>query len=160
MPVTTEWKSDVLFTNPFFTSRQFLVQRIDSAKSAEVKKIDDLANKTICIPENSPFKIRIEHLSDEIANPINIQEMRDESPERMVQLVSLGKIKYTICDEQFVQKIKMKYPNVDVSLPISFEQRQAWAVHIKSPKLLSELNDFLTDFVGSAAYWKIYKKYY
>jgi len=160
MPVTTEWKSNVLFTNPFFTSRQFLVQKIDSAKSVEVKKIDDLANKTICIPENSPFKIRIKHLSDEIASPINIQEMRAETPERMVQLVSLGKIKYSICDEQFAQKMKMKYPNIDVSLPISFEQRQAWAVHIKSPKLLSELNDFLTDFVGSTAYWKIYKKYY
>lgn len=162
MPVSTEWKSDALFTNPFFTSRQLLVQQInkDSIQSVKIKKLDDLANKTIYIPEHSPFKMRIKHLSDEIANPINIVEMKDVSPERLFHLVSMGKIQYTICDEQFAQKLKIRYPNIDVSLPISFEQRQAWAVYIKSPKLLSELNDFLTDFVGSAAYWKIYKKYY
>jgi membrane-bound lytic murein transglycosylase F len=162
MPVSTEWKSDAIFTNPFFTSRQLLVQRInkDSIRSVKIKKLDDLANKTIYIPEHSPFKMRIKHLSDEIANPIDIVEMKDVSPERLFHLVSMGKIQYTICDEQFAQKLKIRYPNIDVSLPISFEQRQAWAVYIKSPKLLSELNDFLTDFVGSTAYWKIYKKYY
>lgn len=162
MPITTEWKNDVLFTNPFFTSRQLLVQQIckDSAQSVKVKKLDDLANKTIYITENSPFKMQIKHLSDEIANPINIIEMKDVSPERLFHLVSMGKIQYTICDEQFAQKLKIRFPNIDVSLPIGFEQRQAWAVHIKSPKLLNELNDFLTDFVGSTAYWKIYKKYY
>jgi membrane-bound lytic murein transglycosylase F len=162
MPITTEWKNDVLFTNPFFTSRQLLVQRItkDSVQSVKIKKLDDLANKTIYITENSPFKMRIKHLSDEIANPINILEMKDVSPERLFHLVSMGKIQYTICDEQFAQKLRIRYPNIDVSLPISFEQQQAWAVYIKSPKLLNELNDFLTDFVGSTAYWKIYKKYY
>lgn len=161
MPVTTEWKSDVLFTNPFFTSRQVLVQQ-DVKDSAQtfINKISDLANKTICVPENSPFKMRIEHLSDEIAMPIKISEVKGKSPEQLISMVSSGKIKYTICDEQFVTKIKMQYPNLDVSLPIGFEQHQAWAVHTKSTKLLSELNDFLTDFVGSTAYWKIYRKYY
>ena len=161
MPVTTEWKNDVLFTNPFFTSRPFLVQQVnkDSAH-AVIIKINDLANKTICIPENSPFKMRIEHLSDEIAMPINISEVKGKSPEQLVSMVSTGKIKYTICDEQFVAKLKMQYSNIDVSLPIGFEQHQAWTVHTKSTKLLSELNDFLTDFVGSTAYWKIYRKYY
>jgi membrane-bound lytic murein transglycosylase F len=74
--------------------------------------------------------------------------------------VALGKIKYTICDEQFAQKLKMRYPNLDMLIPIGFEQHQAWAVPVKSVKLLNELNDFLTDFVGSAAYWKIYRKYF
>jgi membrane-bound lytic murein transglycosylase F len=162
IPVTTEWKSDALFTKPFFTSRQVLVQQInvDSTHQLKIKKLSDLANETIYIPENSPFGMRIKHLSDEIATPINILEMKDVSPERMVHLVALGKIKYTICDEQFAQKLKMRYPNLDMLIPIGFEQHQAWAVPVKSVKLLNELNDFLTDFVGSAAYWKIYRKYF
>jgi len=162
IPVTTEWKSDALFTKPFFTSRQVLVQQInvDSTHQLKIKKLSDLANETIYIPENSPFGMRIKHLSDEIATPINVLEMKDVSPERMVHLVALGKIKYTICDEQFAQKLKMRYPNLDMSIPIGFEQHQAWAVPVKSVKLLNELNDFLTDFVGSAAYWKIYRKYF
>ena len=162
MPITTEWKNYAAFTDPFFISRQFLVQPInkDSNPSIKIIKLADLADKTIYIPANSPFEMRIKHISDEIANPINVVEMKDESPEQLVRLVALGKIKYTICDEQFAQKLKKLYPNIDISLPISFEQQQAWAVQIKSPKLLNELNDFLTDFVGSTAYWKIYKKYY
>ena len=86
--------------------------------------------------------------------------MKSKSTEQIVHLVALGKIKYTICDEQIAQQFKLQYPNIDVSLPIGFEQEQAWAVHSGSPKLLEELNSFLNDFIGSSAYWKIYRKYY
>jgi membrane-bound lytic murein transglycosylase F len=161
-PVTTEWKKDVLFTIPLFTSRQVLVQRIegDSSHSKMIKSHFDLANETIFVPENSPYKMRLDHLSDEIANPIHVLEMKSKSTEQMVHLVALGKIKYTICDEQIAQQLKLQYPNIDISLPIGFEQEQAWAVHSGSHKLLEELNSFLNDFIGSSAYWKIYRKYY
>ena len=162
IPITSEWKKDALFTIPLFTSRQVLVQQIDgdSLHTKRIKNHFDLANETISIPENSPYKMRLEHLSDEIANPIHVLEMKSKSTEQIVHLVALGKIKYTICDEQIAQQFKLQYPNIDVSLPIGFEQEQAWAVHSGSPKLLEELNSFLNDFIGSSAYWKIYRKYY
>jgi len=119
-----------------------------------------LANDTIYIPKNSPSKMRLEHLSDEIASPIHIVEIEDKSVEQMVEMVSRGVIKYTICDELFAQRLKVQYQNIDVSFPIGFEQQEVWAVHRDSPKLLAELNDFLKDFIGSSAYWKIYRKYY
>jgi membrane-bound lytic murein transglycosylase F len=162
IPITTEWKNDIMFTDPFFTSRQVLIQQInnDSTPSKLILKREDLANKTIYLAENSPFKMRLSHLSNEIAEPINILELKNKSTEQMVHLVAIGKIKYTICDEQLARKLKINYPNIDVSLPISFAQQQAWAVHSQSPKLLKKLNDFLADFIGSVAYWKIYRKYY
>lgn len=162
IPVTTEWKSKVLFTTPFFTSREVLVQRagIKSIRTKLIKKHDELANDTIYIPVNSPFKMRLNHLSDEIAEPIHIIEIKNKSSEQMVRMVACGKIKLTICDEQFAQRLKLKYPDIDVSLPISFGQQQAWAVHPSSPKLLEKLNEFLDDFIGSSAYWNIYRKYY
>jgi len=162
IPVTTEWKSKVLFTTPFFTSREVLVQRTGKKpfKGKLIKKHDELANDTIYIPVNSPFKMRLNHLSDEIAEPIHIIEVKNKSSEQMVRMVAYGKIKLTICDEQFAQRLKLKYPDIDVSLPISFAQQQAWAVHPSSPKLLEKLNDFLDDFIGSSAYWNIYRKYY
>lgn len=163
IPVTTEWKKDALFTIPLFTSRQVLVQRQegDSLKVSKLIKTHfELANETIYISENSPHRMRLEHLSDEIADSIHVLEMKNKSAEQMVQLVASGKIKYTICDEQMAQQLKVKYPNIDVSLPIGFEQEQAWAVHSESPLLLEKLNSFLNDFIGSSAYWKIYRKYY
>jgi len=162
IPVTSEWKKNALFTIPFFTSREVLVQRIwnDSSKSRFIKKHAELANDTIYIPVNSPFKMRLNHLSNEIADPIHVLEIKNKSSEQMVRMVARGKIKLTICDEQFAQRLKLKYPNIDVSLPISFAQQRAWVVHQSSPKLLEKLNEFLDDFIGSSAYWNIYRKYY
>ena len=162
IPITTELGGNALFTTPFFTSREVLVQRIsnNSYRSKIAKKHSELANDTIYIPLNSPFKMRLTHLSNEIGEPINILEMKNKSSEQMVRMVACGKIKQTICEEHFARRLKLKYPNIDVSLPIGFEQQQAWVVPPNSPKLLEKLNDFLDNFIGSSAYWKIYKKYY
>jgi len=160
VPVTTEWGKNASFTIPFFTSREVLVQRVSKDLSKQVVKHSQLAHDTIYIPVNSPFKMRLIHLSNEIAEPIHILELRNKSSEQMVRMVSTGQIKYTICNEQFAQKLKLKYPNIDVSLPIGFAQQQAWVVHPNSPLLLEKLNEFLDDFIGSSAYWNIYRKYY
>jgi len=160
IPQTTEWEKEALFTETLFTARQMLVQRKDSTHTKLVKSHFELANDTIFLPMNSPNKMRIEHLSDEIASPIHIIEVSKKSTEQMVQMVSRGLIKYTICDELFAQRLKLQYPNIDVSFPVGFEQNQVWAVHRDSPKLLAELNSFLNDFIGSSDYWKIYRKYY
>ena len=162
IPITSEWKKDALFTIPLFTSRQVLVQRIDTAKTnrKQITNHYQLLNDTIYIQYHSPSKMRLEHLSNEIAGPIHIIEMKDLNSEQMVRMVSQGKIKYTICDEQFAKRLKIQYPNIDISLPIGFEQQEAWAVHKTSPLLLARLNAFLTDFIGSSAYWDIYRKYY
>ncbi len=162
IPITSEWKKEALFTMPLFTSRQVLVQRLnpDTIKTKFITKHFQLLNDTICIPYNSPYKMRLNHLSDELAGPIHILEIKDLSSEQIVKLVSDGKIKYTICDEQFAKRLKIQYPNIDISLPIGFEQQQAWVVHIKSPLLLAKLNEFLEDFIGSEAYWDIYRKYF
>lgn len=163
-PITTQWKDDVLYTMPLNVSKQVLVQRIvnDSTKTVAKFKSNhlNLANDSIYIPLNSPYKMRLEHLSDEIAAPIHIIEMKNSSTEQMVRMVSQGKIKYTICDEDIAERLVVKYPNLDVSLAVGFEQQQAWAVHKQSPLLLEKLNSFLHDFIGSSAYWKIYRKYY
>jgi len=161
IPVTNEWKNEVLFTTPLLSSHQVLVQRFtnDYTKEIAIKKQTDLANDTIYIPIHSPNKIILTHLSSEIADSISILEL-NLSAEQIVRQVANGKVKYTICGELFAEKLKSKYPNIDVSLPIGFEQQQAWAVNKKSPILLEKLNEFLDDFIGSSAYWEIYRKYY
>lgn len=162
IPITTEWNKEALFTIPLLTSRQVLVQRIleDSTQSVGITNQLQLANDSVYIPLHSPFKMRMKHLSDEIADTINIFEVKNVGSEQLVRMVSQSKIKYTICDEQFARRLKHQYPNIDISIPIGFEQHLSWVVHPKSPLLLEKLNAFLDDFIGSPAYWKIYRKYY
>ena len=161
IPVTSEWKHEISFTTPLLSSHQVLVQRFinDSTKDVSIIKQTDLANDTIYIPIHSPNRIILTHLSNEISDSICILEM-NLSAEQIVRQVANGKVKYTICGALFAEKLKSKYPNIDISLPIGFEQQQAWAVNKKSPKLLEKLNEFLDDFIGSSAYWEIYRKYY
>ncbi len=161
IPVTSEWKNEILFTMPLLSSHQILVQRYvnDSTKDILIKKQFQLANDTVFIPIHSPNKIILKHLSDQIADSISIIEM-NLSVEQIVRQVATKKVKYTICGELFAQRLKLKYPNIDISLPIGFAQHQAWAVNNKSTLLLEKLNEFLGDFIGSSAYWKIYRKYY
>ena len=162
IPITTEWKSNVLFTKPLSTGRQVVVQRItsDSVNFTVIDKHVLLANESIYVTKNSPYIMRLQNLSEEIASPINIVETEDLSSEDLVKKVALGEIKYCICEEKLANRLKQQYLNIDVTLAIGFEQEQAWAVNHQSTKLLEKINEFLTNFIGSAAYWKIYKRYY
>mgnify|MGYP001810132202 CR=1 FL=1 len=162
IPMTSDLKKGVLFSKTILSSRQVLVQRLaaDSLQPTPVRKQYELANDTIYIPYNSVYKMRIENLADEIADSIHILEVKNVSVETMVRMVSLGRIKNTICSAQLAEKLKRQYPNIDISLPIGFTQEHGWALNMNSPELTAKLNDFLSDFVGSSAYWELYRKYY
>jgi len=161
VPITTEWKDTVLFSTPLFTSCQMLVQRVsENGKNQLITQQYQLADDTIFIPLNSPHKMRLRHLSSEIAETIYITEMKNQTIEQLIALVGEGKIRHTICHEQLARKITREYSNLDASLPVSFSQPYAWIVNKKSDELLEKLNEFLSDFIGSADYWRLYRKYY
>lgn len=162
IPTTTQWKNELLYSDPIFTSHQVLVQHMmsDSSRVNVLTKQTQLANDTVYIPLNSPNKILLEHLSNDIAAPIHIIEMKNMNAERLIRLVAEGKIKNTICEVLMAERFKNQYGNIDISMPVGFAQQQVWAVPVKSVQLLEKLNAFLYDFVGSSDYWKIYSKYY
>ena len=116
-------------------------------------------NDTVFLPLNSPYKMRIKNLSDEIAAQICIVELKNVSTETLVRMVSEGRFKNTICSEELAKKLQKQYPNIDISLALGFNQNHGWLVNINSPQLLEKLNYFLTDFMGSTAYWELYRKY-
>ncbi len=101
----------------------------------------------------------IKNLSDEIAAKICIVELKNVSTETLVRMVSEGRLKNTICSEELAKKLQKQYPNIDISLALGFNQNHGWLVNINSPQLLEKLNYFLTDFMGSTAYWELYRKY-
>ena len=165
IPNTTEIQKELLLTHPFFISKQVLVQRLIKDKDqmpaiAPINKHLLLAKDTIFIPSHSPFKSRLEHLSNEIADTIFLIELKNKSQEQMVQMVANGALKYTICDEKLARILCLKYPNIDISLPIGFSHTLCWGVSLQSVQLLEELNAFLKGFIGSSDYWEIYRKYY
>jgi len=159
VPETSEYNEQVLFTNPLQVDRQMLVQRINDSTKLITKQYQ-LANDTISLPKDSPHKLLINHLSEQIADTIYIDELKNTYTEVAVKMVADGIINYTICPEVFAVKMQKLYPNLNISMPIGFHQSTSWAVDKKSPDLQTKLNDFITEFVGSEAYWEIYHKYF
>jgi len=159
VPVTNEYNDKLLFTNPLQVDRQMLVQRkVDSALI--ISKQYELADDTIYLPKKSPYKMLIANLSGQIADTIYVSELKNTIAEVAVKMVADGIITYTICPERCAKKMLKLYPNLDISLPIGFQQSSAWAVPINSTNLQKKLNEFLFEFVGSAEYWEIYRKYF
>lgn len=159
IPNTTEWGDEIAFTHPIFQTREMLVQRIDSTKMPFVTKQYQLADDTIYLSHSSFVQQRLQHLSDEIAAPIHIIVMENKSMEDMIAMVANGAIKYTVCTEQLARQYANNYTNINTALPVGFMQSYGWMVRSESVELKKSMDDFLTYFVGSKAYWDIYRKY-
>ena len=97
---------------------------------------------------------------DEIADTIYVAELKNTTAEVAVKMVADGIIKHTICSESCAANMKKRYPNLIISVPVGFQQSTSWAVPKKSIELHKKLNEFLSEFIGSAEYWELYRKYY
>jgi len=140
VPVTEQYADLVAFSQPLMFSRAVLVQC-----QPPVEKQYDLADDTIVMPLGSPFVQRIMNLSDEIAAPITVIEIADSSAMDIARAVAQGKYRFTVLNQQLAQDLKKTFPNVDITLPIGFEQAYCWAVAADNKTLLEKINVFLTN---------------
>jgi len=148
IPVTNESKMRLTFTVPVAQSKQVLVQRkLNDADSVLfISNQLDLANQTIYITKASPVIQRLKHLSEEIAEPINIKEIPGYTSEQLINSVAKKEIDYAVVDKDFILKNAASYPELDFSADISFTQLQAWAVRKNAPVLLDSLNAWIKEF--------------
>ncbi len=149
IPITTETKEMIAFTNPINSNKQVLVQRIPSYNNEIplIKNQIDLAKKTLYVTENSPNILRIQNLSEEIADTIYIKEIAAYNSEQLIYLVAHGDIDYAVVEKEIAQINKKNFPQIDINTDISFTQLQAWAVRKNTPVLLDSLNHWLKEAI-------------
>lgn len=159
--ITSEQDSTLLFSQPILRHRQILVQRKPSAEddSAYVKSPLGLAGKTVYVPEGSPARFRIRHLSMEIADTIHVREIPKYGSEQLLALVAHADIDYAICEEGIAQSLIGQYPQLDIETAISFNQFYGWGASRKSEELMDTLNAWLTRFMKTAAFRTLVRKY-
>ncbi len=162
LTVTIARKQEIGFTVPLKQTRQVLVQRKQEVipDSVYLESTLELAGKEVHVQKNTSFYRRLVHLSEEIGHPINIKEDTIYGVERLVARVAKGEINYTVCDEDVARLNKTYYPNLDISLVISFPQNIAWAVRKDSDEWKDYLDKWLTKFKGTTKYRVIYNKYF
>lgn len=145
--VTTEPDTLFSYTIPVVMGRQMVIQRkreyVQDSLYPYIHNQLELAGKVVCIPEDSPAKQRIRHFMEEIGDTIYVDESPEYSTEQLMSLVAKGKRDYAICDELAVKASIHRYPQLDATLPFSFNQFYSWAVNPESTALLDSLNTWL-----------------
>ena len=169
LPVMRESEDYIAYTAPHSFSRQVLVQQAYSSDQKGSNNIQyntlirnqlDLAGKSIYVQKGSAYVQRLRNLANEIGDSIHIVEISDYEVEQLVELVAAGEIPYTVCDENLAIVNLNFYPNLDVETPVSFPQKQAWAVNKNAPELLNAINNWMVSFTQTPRYQRIYQKYF
>ncbi|MDD4225854.1 MAG: transporter substrate-binding domain-containing protein [Mariniphaga sp.] len=163
LTVTKDRKEQVSFTKPLKQTRQVIVQRKASPGSSDSPVLNStlqLAGKKIYVQKSTSYYQRLLHLSEEIGYAIEVVEDSVYGVEQLVAMVSQGEIDFTVCDENVALLNKSYYPNLDVSLKISFPQNIAWAVRKGASQWKEFLDHWIIQFQKTQKYKDIYHRYF
>jgi membrane-bound lytic murein transglycosylase F len=163
LTITKQRTTEIDFTIPLEQTRQVLVQREKSVKTTDLNYINsvlELTNKEVHVQKNSAHYQRLINLSEETG--VNIEVIADSvfAVEELIAKVAKGEIDYTVCDENIAKLNKFFYPNLDVSLHVSFPQNIAWAVRKGSAEWKDYLNKWIAEFQETRKYHHLYYKYF
>lgn len=170
LTITTDRKRRVNFTDYLFLTHQVLVQKKpDNWRSMSWSAIQknlvhdaiELIGDTISVRRNSSYFDRLNHLSAEIGGDIIIDTLSGRfSTDEIIKMVVDGTVKYTVADNNIAAINASYYPILDISVPVSFSQRIAWAVSPGSDELLAAANEWIGKMKQSTDYYAIYNKYF
>jgi len=105
---------------------------------------------------------RLVNLDEELGGGIHIHKVTNDSisAEDLITQVAQGKIPYTVADNDVAQLNTTYYPNLNIGLSISFDQRASWAVRKDCPQLAAAANKWHEENMTSPAYTASMKRYF
>lgn len=170
LTVTKERKKRIDFTHYHNLQRQVLIQRkpkdwrqmkLHEIEATLIRNPIDLIGQEVYVRPYSAYYDRLANLSEEIGGDIKIVPGESEvETEQLIRMVANSEIDYTVAEEDVALVNATYYPILDIKTPISFPTQIAWGVRKGSPKLLSELNSWITMMRKTAEYYVIYDKYF
>lgn len=129
VPITEHYKKYVIACGLENLTSQVLVQPKMNGQ-VPITDITQLVGKEVYVEKDSKYLRRMQNLNDELGGGIIIKEVDADSliTEDLLQMVSDGKIPMTVVDSDIAKLNQTYYPDLDIAVPVSFEQRSAWAV--------------------------------
>ncbi len=160
IPSTAEMKENYTLLEPVMLDRQVLVQRRDSAGNVAVRSQLDLSGDTVWIVKGSSTESRINNLAKEIGAPIHIKYEEDYGNEQLVIMTALGDIDRAVVSERIARELADKYPNLDISTDISFNQFQSWIAAKESSVFADSIDAWIKAAKKTDDYRLLVEKYF
>ena len=116
VPMTAEYKEELLYCGPDNETHQVLVQPLVNGKPA-VTDVTQLPGRTVYVERDSKYYYRLRNLDAEVGGGIDIKALDRDSlvTEDMIEMVSSGKIPYTVIDSDIANFSSGYYDNIDAS---------------------------------------------
>ena len=160
LPVTKEWKDSLLYCGEDVITHQVVVQR-KNGRHKPLKDVTELIGKDIYVNPGKYYE-RLVNLDKELGGGIHIHLVRSDSisAEDLITQVAQGKIPYTVADNDIARLNRTYYPNLDINLKISFDQRSSWAVRKDCPQLARAASEWHKANLTSPDYKASTKRYF
>lgn len=152
--LTKELKKNYFLTNPIFSQKSVLVQRMprgwgemstdNEVENQLLRSPLDLAGKTVHVCRGSHAVKLLEYLSEGIGDTIYVVECDTLNSVDLIRLVQEGRIDYTVVDEYIARMGSYGYNNLDTKLAVSVDQPIGWALRQESDSsLLTAFNNWI-----------------
>lgn len=159
--IDNKLKQEVLFCGHEKQSSLVLVQRATKGDTI-LRDVTQLIGRDIYVKPQTHYYSRLENLNKELGGGIHIVDIQKDTitTEDLIEMVSRGEITYTICEDDVARLNRTYFRNINIDLPISFQQRSSWAVRKSCPLLAKAVDEWASTNNGRNTYQAATKRYF
>jgi membrane-bound lytic murein transglycosylase F len=161
IPVTAEYRRQVVACGPEYITNQVLVQPLVNGKPT-ITDETQLIGKDVYVEAGSKYEYRLRNLDSELGGGIKIHRVNRDTliTEDLVSMVSDGDIPLTVVDSDIARINKTYYKDLDVSLAISFAQKASWGVAPGNQWLADSVNAWFVEEAPRRRQAELLKRYF
>lgn len=162
VPITAEYADKALPCGYETITRQVLIQRTEVGNEPEIKDVTDLPGREVYVLADSKYEARMKNLNDELGGGVEIRTLDPDSiaPEDLVDMVADGKIPLAVLDSDIAELHGGYHANVDCSVALSLDQREAWAVAPGRTCLADSIDAWARGEAPATLHADLLKQYY
>ena len=154
IPVIASLKERFRLSVPVYTDRMVLVSR-DTTITSPLQ----LAGQSVWVVAGAPSVERLENLSREIGDSIDICDTHTYTAEQLVMLVAAGEIPRAVVNRAVAEKLLPEYTDVKISTHISFSQFQSWIMNKNTTRLADSIDAQIERFKLTPDYQALIEKF-
>ena len=160
LPVTKKMKDSLTYCGLEVITHQVVVQQ-NKSKSELLTDVTQLIGKDVYVKPGKYYD-RLVNLDKELGGGIKIHKVESDSVsvEDLITQVAEGKIQYTVFDDDLAKLNATYYPNINIKLSVSFDQRASWAVRQECTQLAKAANEWYINNITSPDYTASTKRYF